>query len=147
LVVHRVLESYLSHPKAGARKGGYDLTGIKSLAEHLSLTEINSAEAERESIKIKLLEFFEREAAKKKKTVFDAVITDVRRHGFFIELTESMTFGFVPLDGLGDSFQLSPDQTALVGRKTAKKFALNGRLNVSVLQVDRYKRTIDFLPV
>ena len=58
-----------------------------------------------------------------------------------------MTFGFVPLDGLGDAFQLSPDQTALVGRKTAKKFALNGRLNVSVLQVDRYKRTIDFMPV
>jgi len=147
LVVHRVLESYLSHSKAGPRKGGYDLTGIKSLAEHLSLTEINSAEAERESIKIKLLEFFEREAAKKHKTVFDAVITDVRRHGFFIELTESMTFGFVPLDGLGDAFQLSPDQTALVGRKSGRKFALNGRLNVSVLQVDRYKRTIDFLPV
>jgi len=147
LVVHRVLESYLSRPKAGGRKGGYDLRGIESLAEHLSLTEINSAEAERESIKIKLLEFFEREITKKKKTVFEAVITDVRRHGFFIELVESMTFGFVGAAGLDDdNYQLNPDQTALVGRKSHKKYALNDRLAVSVFAVDRYKRTIDFKP-
>jgi ribonuclease R len=148
LVVHRVLESYLSRPKSGPRKGGYDLTGIQSLAEHLSLTEINSAEAERESVKIKLLEFFEREMEKKKKTVFEAVITDVRRHGFFIELVESMTFGFIATEALGaDSYQLNSDQTALVGRKSRRQFALNGRLNVSVFKVDRYKRTMDFRPV
>ena len=55
--------STTGRPAAG--RAGYDIRGVESLAEHLSLTEINSAEAERESVKIKLLEFFERELARK----------------------------------------------------------------------------------
>jgi ribonuclease R len=150
LVVHRVVQTYLSKQgEAGGapRRASYDLRGVESLAEHLSLTEINSAEAERESVKIKLLEFFEREAAKPKRTPFAAIITDVRRHGFFIELTESMTFGFVSAASLrDDAYALNPAGTALVGRKHHRKFELNGVLDVEVDKVDRYKRLIDFRP-
>ncbi len=151
LVVHRVFESYLvkhsGHP-ISARGAGYDLPRIERLGEHLSLTEISSAEAERESVKIKLLEFFERELDKKPRTRFAAVITDVRANGFFIELIESMTFGFVSADNLtGDHYTLSDDGTALVGRRTKQRFALNGRLDVVVDKVDRFKRLIDFAPV
>ncbi|MEY2880680.1 MAG: hypothetical protein RLZZ15_3060 [Verrucomicrobiota bacterium] len=150
LVVHRVFDFYLvKHAGQPARPdgAGYDLPGAARLGEHLSLTEINSSEAERESVKIKTLEFFERELAKTPKTKFLAVITDVRANGFFIELVESMTFGFVATSGVnGDHFVLSDDGTALVGRKSKKKFALNARLDVVVDQVDRFKRLIDFRP-
>ncbi len=150
LVVHRVFESYLvkhSGHAASARGAGYDLGRIERLGEHLSLTEISSAEAERESVKIKLLEFFERELAKKVKTRFAAVVTDVRANGFFIELVESMTFGFISADDLGgDHFLLNNAGTALVGRKSKKAFALNDRLEVLVDHVDRFKRLIDFRP-
>jgi ribonuclease R len=146
LVVHQVLQAYL----AGRAHGGgfrHDIRSIQHLAEHLSQTEINSAEAERESVKIKLLEFFERELAKKKRTVFVAVITDVRRHGFFIELVESMTFGFVSADTLGDDYyQLNAEGNSLVGRRRHRAFRLNGRLDVVVDKVDRFKRIIDFRP-
>ncbi|HEY5078579.1 MAG TPA: RNB domain-containing ribonuclease [Opitutaceae bacterium] len=145
LVVHQVLQSYLAHRTDGAAR--HDIRGIQQLAEHLSLTEINSSEAERESVKIKLLEFFERELAKKKRTPFAAVITDVRRHGFFIELVESMTFGFVSSDTLGDDYyQLNAEGNALVGRRKHHAFELNGRLDVVVDKVDRFKRVIDFRP-
>ena len=98
-------------------------------------------------MKIKLLEFFERELDKKPRTRFAAVITDVRANGFFIELLESMTFGFVSADNLtGDHFTLSDDGTALVGRRTKQRYALNGRLDVIVDKVDRFKRLIDFAP-
>jgi ribonuclease R len=151
LVVHRVFESYLvkhrGHPTS-ARGAGYDLHRIERLGEHLSLTEISSAEAERESVKIKLLEFFERELAKKVKTRFVAVITDVRPNGFFVELVESMTFGFVSADNLpGDHYTPNNAGTMLVGRKTKQHYALNDRLNVQVENVDRFKRLIDFRPV
>ncbi len=150
LVVHRVFESYLvkhSGHAASARGAGYDLGRIERLGEHLSLTEISSAEAERESVKIKLLEFFERELAKKTKTRFAAVVTDVRANGFFIELVESMTFGFISADNLGgDHFLLNNAGTALVGRKSKKAYALNDRLEVLVDNVDRFKRLIDFRP-
>jgi len=142
LVVHQVVQTYLTK---GAPR--HDIRGINQLAEHLSLTEINSANAERESVKIKLLEFFERELAKKKRTAFAAIITDVRRHGFFIELVESMTFGFVSADTLGDdNYQLNPAGTALVGRRRHQSYELNGRLDVEVDKVDRFKRIIDFRP-
>lgn len=151
LVVHRVFDYYLvkhqAYP-ATLDRVGYQLSHVESLGEHLSLTEINSAEAERESVKIKLLEFFERETTKKPKTKFAAVITDVRRNGLFIELVESMTFGFIPTQFMPDDYySLTNDETALVGRRTKQKFVLNGRLDVVVERVDRFKRLIDFRPV
>ena len=146
LVVHQVLQSYLDR-KEGGGPVRHDIKGITQLADHLSNTEIDSTEAERESVKIKLLEFFERELAKKKRTAFAAIITDVRRHGFFIELVESMTFGFISADALGDDYyQLNQQGNALVGRRKHHTYELNGRLDVVVDKVDRFKRIIDFRP-
>jgi len=152
LVVHRVFDHYLAQqaaPKAAAPRGaGYDLPRVERLGEHLSLTEINSTEAERDSVKVKLLEYFERELDRKPRTRFSAVITDVRANGFFIELVESMTFGFVPASALGDDYYtLNTAGNALVGKRHRLKFELNGRLEVVVEAVDRYKRLIDFRPV
>jgi len=136
-----------SQPSAARAKLPYTAAKAQEMGEHLSLTEINSAEAERESVKIKLLEYFERELLKKSPTRFEAVITDVRANGLFIELTESMTFGFVPASLLRDDFyQITPDGAALVGRKTKKKFALGARLHVHIAKVDRVKRFMDFRP-
>jgi ribonuclease R len=151
LVVHRVFDTYLEkhagHAIPPARNARYDLSRIQALGEHISLTEISSAEAERESVKIKLLEFFERELDKSPRTPFLAVITDVRPNGFFIELVESMTFGFISTNALTpDRYVPTDDGTMLVGRKTKKQFALNGRLTVVVDKVDRFKRLIDFRP-
>ncbi len=145
LVVHRVLDHQLANHEG--RTPGYNMARINALGEHLSLTEINSSEAERESQKIKLLEFFERELAKKKKTRFLAVITDVRPHGFFVELIESMAFGFVPASSLGEPTLFSESgHGSLLGRKSKRRFALNEKLEVEVYKVDRVKRLIDFKP-
>ncbi len=149
LVVHRVLDHYLvtqgGFPTPPGYKFNYDQAKASRLGEHLSLTEVNSQDAERESVKIKLLEFFEREAAKAQPTTFVAIVTDVRPHGLFIELEESMTFGFLPANALGpDFFNPANDGTALVGRKTKQRFGLNDRVNVVVAKVDRVKRMIDF---
>jgi ribonuclease R len=151
LVVHRVFEYYLAkhggQSAAAHRVTGYDLPRVERLGEHLSLTEINSAEAERESVKIKLLEFFEREVDKRPPTRFAAIITDVRANGVFIELLESMTFGFISSRALpGDYYSLDTAGTALVGRRGKHRYALNGRLDVVVDKVDRFKRLIDFRP-
>lgn len=150
LVVHRVFDHYLvkhqAYP-ASADRAGYRLPQVQSLGEHLSLTEINSTEAERESVKIKLLEFFEREITKKPRTRFAAIITDVRRNGLFIELIESMTFGFIATASLPDDYySLNTASTMLVGRRSKRKYELNGRLDVVVERVDRFKRLIDFRP-
>ena len=173
LVVHRVLAAWLEKPGAsggeqGAKLGSeshsassgsklaaprakprlpYTAAKAEEMGEHLSLTEINSAEAERESVKIKLLEYFERELEKKTPTKFDAVITDVRPNGFFVELVESMAFGLVPASQLRDDYyQITPDGSALVGGKRKKRYALGARLPLHIAKVDRVKRMMDFRP-
>ncbi len=145
LVVHRVLATHLARER-GHQPAAYDAVRAEALAEHLSLTEINSTEAERDSVKLKLGEFFERESEKRKKTLFPAVITDVRNHGFFVELTEAAgAFGLVPVSSLQDDFyQLTPSGSAFVGRKTKRRFELGQKIGVVVLKVDRQKRLLDF---
>jgi len=152
LVVHRVLEAHLSHQSRKRTSAppakGHDRAHVERIGEHLSLTEIDSAEAERDSVKVKLLEFFERELDRKPKTRFAAIITDVRANGFFIELLESMTFGFVSTSSLADDhYTLNNAGTALVGRRRKRRFEINGRIEVTVDRVDRYKRLIDFIPL
>jgi len=149
LVVHRVLEWQLiksgKWPKPAGYRFPYDAAKVSAMGEHLSITEVNSQDAERESVKIKLLEFFERDLAKRHPTVFTAVITDVRQHGLFVELEESMTFGFLPTRALGNDFySLSNDGTTIVGRKSKRRFHLNDRIEVVTAKVDRVKRMIDF---
>jgi ribonuclease R len=174
LVVHRVFDQYLikhlgqppprlrpgpsdgrSHAEAQRAEAGqpaprghafgYNVARMESLAEHLSLTEQNSMEAERDSQKVKLLEFFERELAKKKKTVFAAVITDVRNHGLFVELPDAMTFGLVHLSTMRDDlYLLNNAGTALIGRRTKRRLEVSQKVQVVTERVDRFKRQIDF---
>ena len=149
LVVHRVFDRYLiqhaAYPTHGKKQSHYNKARAESISEHLSLTEINSQDAERDSVKIKLLEFFERELAKNPPTIFPAIITDIRAHGFFIELEESMTFGLVPAATLNDDhYTISNDGTSMIGRKSKHSYNINDHIEVVVAKVDRFKRLIDF---
>lgn len=149
LNVHRVLNRFLTetgHRTALSKSPRkYRISELRDLAQHLSITERNSVEAERESVKLKLLEFFEREARKREKSKFEAVIIDIRNHGFFVELKKSMAFGLVHTSGLPpDLYALNSDGTALVGRRRQNSFTLGQEIDVTVERVDRLKQHIDF---
>ncbi|MBL4576570.1 MAG: RNB domain-containing ribonuclease [Opitutaceae bacterium] len=149
LITHRVFATFLTkvhnHPPVVGTSLNYKAARIRSLGEHLSLTEQNSTEAERESVKIKLLEFFERELQKPQKTKFPAIITDVRNHGFFIELVESMAFGMVHVSTLkGDLYRFDHATNSLIGRRSRKSYGVGKKIIVVTERVDRFKRQIDF---
>lgn len=149
LIVHRIFDNYLTkHGYETAMKTlhkPYSQGQLQHLAQHISITEQNSTEAERESSKIKLLEFFERELAQPKKSTFTAIITDVRNFGLFIELTESMAFGLLPFSLLKDDiYYLNTENTKAIGRRHRKTFSIGQEIKVSVNKVDRFKRQIDF---
>ena len=116
---------------------------LEQTADHISRTEENSAEAERESRKIKLIEFFQR-CVNTDKT-FDAIITQTTNHGFFVELTESMAFGFVHVHSLKDDiYRLNDTGIELRGRRTNQRYRVGDKIRVKVESVDVYKRQIDF---
>ncbi len=149
LIVHRVLDGYMH--KIGVESAPnnpdvrYTQGKIDTLGDHLSVTERNSVDAERESVKTKLLEFFERELKKDAKQSFQAIISDVKNHGLFVELTESLAFGMVHISTLDDDFyHPTPDGTALIGRRKKNTYSLGQYITVQVERVDRFKRQIDF---
>lgn len=145
LVVHRIFSRHLSSNGQPGKKKKYTLSELVDIAQHLSHTEQNSTEAERESVKIKLLEFFERVLQRSPKLEFEAVIMDVRNHGMFVELKESMAYGLVHISTLRDDlYKLNEEHTALLGRKKRNRFAIGDSVSVSVARVDRFKRQIDF---
>jgi ribonuclease R len=149
LIVHRVFETYLL--KRGFFKAAhedavhYTTKQMLTLAHHLSVTENRSVEAERETVKTKLLEYFERELQREPKRSFDAFISDIKNHGMFVELEESMAYGLVHVSTMGDDlYSLNTDGTKLVGRRSGKSFSIGQKLKVLPERVDRYKRQIDF---
>ena len=149
LVTHRVFNFFLVKFKGRQALDGpmprYNISRANTLSEHVSHTEVNSAEAERESVKVKLLEFFERELEKPKQTQFTAVITEARNHGLFIELVDSNAFGMVHISTLRDDlYRLNESGTAVIGRRTRKKYRVGQKVNVLVHRVDRFKRQVDF---
>lgn len=149
LIVHRVLDGYLYKIKADSALDNpeirYTQGKLESLGDHISITERNSVDAERESVKTKLLEFYDRELQKEKKQHFKAIITDVKNHGLFVELTDSLAFGMVHISTLDDDFyHPNAEGTALIGRRKQRTYALGQYIMVQVERVDRFKRQIDF---
>ena len=118
-------------------------TELEAVAEAITRTEGNSTEAERESHKIKLMEYFERRIGKG--NAFEAIVTSLSNHGFFVDLTQSQACGFVHLRTLHDDiYHLSDDGTELRGRRTGTTFHAGDKVYVDVESVDRFKRQIDF---
>ncbi|MFZ9201635.1 MAG: ribonuclease R family protein [Opitutales bacterium] len=151
LVEHRILDGWMAKhglPTASPELATARTPGIGELAQicdHISVTERNSAEAERDSTKVKLLELFEREAERPDKRPFEARIMDVKAHGFMVELTASQAYGLVHLTTLGDDFyRLADDGSSLIGRRSGRVFKLGAAVKVTVDKVDRFKRQVDF---
>jgi len=149
LVEHRIFDAQMA--KMGVRSASKDPIRLPSLGdlikscEHISITERNSAEAERDSVKVKLLELFERELERKEKRPFEAIITEVKPHGLMVELTASQAYGLVHMSTLTDDYyRLNDAGTALRGGRTGRVFAPGGKIMVTVDRVDRFKRQVDF---
>lgn len=137
LVVHRAL----FHHSPGAPASGQ----LSQIAEHISETERNSSDAERDSRDVKLFAFLSSQLNSERPETYTALITDVRNFGFFVDVTGLGMSGLVPLSGLSDDFyQFEVGSGRLIGRRTKRHFKLGDRVEVQVAKVDRFKRQVDF---
>jgi ribonuclease R len=139
LVVHRVL---FGNGRDGA---DFNYDGLSRLALHLSNTERSAAEAEQESVKLKKLEYFDRQAHATKRTSFQALIQEVRSSGLLVQLPEFVIQGMVPLSGLqGDLFVFNPQRLELQGQRTKVTLRAGQSLEVEVARVDLARQQVDF---
>lgn len=145
LVVHRVLSHAGNHHSVkGVRLAAADLTAV---CEHISLTERTAADAEKESVKFKKIEFFQNQLKQKRPEAFASVIVDVRSYGLLVELPDMLLSGMVHVSALaGDFYTFDPVRLRFVGRKDKKVYQIGDKLQVMVSRVDVYKQQIDFHP-
>lgn len=142
LVVHRIIEQIVRRKKA--KKS--DNERLESLAKHLSTTERNSVDAERESVKDKLLLYYKKDLDKRPPVKHKAIITEIGRRGFFIELSDTLARGFVPIRTLPRElgFRITANGTALVGRNPKNKLKLGQQIDVAIHKVFVSDKQLDF---
>jgi ribonuclease R len=140
LVVHRALADH-----NGKHRARIDMSQIASISEHVSMTERVAAEAEIESVRMKKLEFFQRQLDERNPQVFRAAIVDVRNYGLVVELPDVLITGLVHVSSLTDDFYLfEAAQRRLIGRRSRKRFSVGDEVRVFVVRVDAFKRQVDF---
>jgi ribonuclease R len=140
LVVHRGLGDLEQSHRARA-----DMGNIAAIAEHISITERVAADAEMDSVKMKKLEFFQRQLEARDPQVFRAAIIDVKNYGLLVELPDVLITGLVHVSSLTDDFYVfDAAQRRLIGRQSRRRFSVGDQLGVFVARVDVFKRQVDF---
>src|SRR6266542_2170364 len=140
LIVHRALAQH-----DGKRGQRIDMSQVASIAEHVSTTERTAADAEIESVRMKKLEFFQRQLDERNPQIFRAAIVDVRNYGMAVELPDALITGLVHVSSLSDDFYLfEPARRQLIGRRSRKRFSIGDGVRVFVVRVDAFKRQVDF---
>jgi len=140
LVVHRSLAE-----RDLARRARAEMGQIAAAAEHISITERVAAEAEMDSVKMKKLEFFQRQLDARDPQVFRATVIDVRNYGLLLELPDVLLTGLVHVSSLTDDFYIfHPTQRRFIGRQSRRQFSVGDQLSVFVARVDIFKRQVDF---
>jgi ribonuclease R len=137
LVVHRTLFQQPGQPVSHG--------SLKEVADHISETERNSDDAERDSRDIKMFAFLNAQLKSAHPTRYPALVTDVRNFGFFVDVTGLGMSGLVPCSGLSDDFyQFDAKLSQLIGRRSRRVIKLGDKLEVQIAKVDLFKRQVDF---
>lgn len=136
LSVHRQLDRWI---RTGRTSGHTE--ELTALGEHCSKMERRAETAERELVKLKILQYLNTRIGEK----LDAVITGVADYGFFAQAEQVPAEGLVHVASLTDDFyRFDEDSRSLTGGRTQKRFRLGDRVRVVVARVDLQRRMLDF---
>jgi ribonuclease R len=118
---------------------------LKETSDHISDTERNSADAERDSKDVKLYAFLKAQLKSPNPPRYPALVTDVRNFGFFVDVPGLAMSGLVHLSFLEDDFYIfEAERNQLIGRRTRRVIRLGDKLQVQVAKVDSFKKQVDF---
>jgi len=150
LVVHRVLAQIASEQIPGGKvtRVRPATKELPAVAEHISATERVASDAEKESVKLKKLEYFQAQLSSRRPETFEAVIIDIKSFGLIVELPAVILTGVIHVSSLQDDFYLfDPARLRFVGRRKRKTYSIGGHLKVTVDRVNAHKQQVDFIPV
>jgi ribonuclease R len=114
---------------------------LDELALHSSEREVAATEAERDSIKMKQVEYLEGRVGEE----FDAVISGVSDRGLYVQLSETQAEGMARMRDIGnDYFTYDEKRYRLVGERTKKQYALGDPIRVKLIAARVPEKELDF---
>lgn len=135
MLVHRLLAQYLEGGES-ARRETYD-----KLCKHASEREIVAAEAERASIKYKLVEFMQDKVG----YTFGGHISGLTEWGMYVEIEPTMIEGMVALrDIKSDFFEFDQDHYRLVGKRSGIVYNLGDPVRIRVKKTNLEQKLLDY---
>ena len=135
MLVHRLLASYLEGGES-ARKETYD-----KLCKYASEREVVAAEAERSSIKYKLVEFMQDKVG----YVFGGNVSGLTEWGMYVEIEPTKIEGMVPLrDIKSDFFEFDADHYRLVGKRAGVVYNLGDPVRIRVKKTNLEQKLLDY---
>lgn len=136
LLVHRMLAGHLH----GEKMDEQEWSAYEQLAAHITEREIGAAEAERESVKIKKVEYMSERVGQE----FEGVISGVTEWGVYIEENDTKAEGMAALRNFGDDFySLDEKHYCIVGARSKKKYSLGDKVRFKIIGADTERRTLD----
>ena len=139
LQIHRIIKDNL-RGRMNAKKIEHYEKILPEVAKHSSEMERRADEAERETDKLKKVEYMESRIGE----VYEGVISGVTEWGFYVELPNTIE-GLVHVTTLTDDyFHYNESTYELIGEATGKRYKLGQKVNVVVAGTDKMMRTIDF---
>lgn len=134
-MVHRLLTEYAK----GARSASKDK--YEELCEHSSDMEQIAANAERDSIKYKMVEFMSERLGEE----YDAHVSGISSYGIYAEIDENHCEGLVPMRDLNDDYYDFDERNfCLVGRRYGNKYQLGDPIRIKVAQANIERKQLDF---
>ena len=134
-MVHRLLTKY----QDGGRSANQEK--YEELCEHCSDMEQVAQQAERDSIKYKMVEFMEDKIGNE----YDAHISGIQSYGIYCEIDENHCEGMVPMRDLDDDYyEFDERNYCLVGRRHHHKYQLGDAVRIKVARANLEKRQLDF---
>lgn len=135
VMVHRLLDMY-DHKAESQSKEYYEELCVQS-----SEMEIKASDAERASIKYKMVEFM----VDKIGMEFDGIVSGITEWGIYVEIKENKVEGMVSTRDLTDDFYIFDETTySLVGKGNGRKFTLGDEVRIRVLRANLARKQLDY---
>ncbi|MBR4741067.1 MAG: ribonuclease R [Bacteroidales bacterium] len=135
MMVHRLLYRYLK----GGESANADYYALQ--CKHASEREVVAAEAERESIKYKLVEFMQDKVGQE----FDGHVSGVTEWGIYVEIEPTKIEGMIPYRTIrSDFFIYDEEHYRAVGRRTHRSIRLGDPLRIRVKATSLEQKLLDY---
>ena len=135
-MVHRLLTRY----QAGGRSANEK--HYEELCEHSSDMEQIAQNAERDSIKYKMVEFM----ADKIGEEYDAHISGITSYGIYAEIDDNHCEGMIPMRDLDDDYYDFDERNfCLVGRRRHNRYQLGDAVRIKVASANVERKQLDFM--